>query len=143
MAQNSQASQSGDRVTSSLRPLLPSDAPDMPTVDPRATFVLENTDVNAQVSGNLARVEVTQTFKNPFDVPLDAVYTFPLPDESAVDDLEITLGDRTIKGLIKKREEAQEIFEQARQEGRTASLLEQERANIFPQIGRASCRERG
>ncbi|MEM6501332.1 MAG: VIT domain-containing protein [Cyanobacteria bacterium P01_C01_bin.89] len=133
MAQNSQASQSGDRVTSSLRPLLPSDAPDMPTVDPRATFVLKNTDVNAQVSGNLARVEVTQTFKNPFDVPLDAVYTFPLPDESAVDDLEITLGDRTIKGLIKKREEAQEIFEQARQEGRTASLLEQERANIFTQ----------
>ncbi len=138
MAQHSpaQAGQSGDPITSSLRPLIPSDGPDHPTpptVDPRATFVLENTEVNAQVSGNLARVEVTQTFKNPFEVPLDAVYTFPLPDQSAVDDLEITLGDRTIKGLIKKREEAQEIFEQARQEGRTASLLEQERANIFTQ----------
>ena len=120
-------------VVSSLRPLVPTDGNDKPTVDPRATFVLENTAVNARVSGNLARVEVTQTFTNPFEVPLDAVYTFPLPDESAVDDLEITLGDRTIKGLIKKREEAQEIFEQARQEGRTASLLEQERANIFTQ----------
>ncbi|MEM1426333.1 MAG: VIT domain-containing protein, partial [Cyanobacteria bacterium P01_H01_bin.130] len=116
-----------------LRPLIPIGEDDKPPVDPRATFVLENTAVRARVSGNLARVEVTQTFKNPFDVPLDAVYTFPLPDESAVDDLEITLGDRTIKGLIKKREEAQEIFEQARQEGRTASLLEQERANIFTQ----------
>lgn len=122
-----------ESVVSSLRPLIPAEGEDKPDVDPRATFVLENTAVQARVSGNLARVEVTQTFKNPFEVPLDAVYTFPLPDESAVDDLEITLGDRTIKGLIKKREEAQEIFDKAREEGRTASLLEQERANIFTQ----------
>lgn len=96
-------------------------------------FPLKNTSVNATVSGNVSQVEVTQTFENPFEDPLEAVYVFPLPDEAAVYDMEIKLGDRIIKGSIKKREEAQQIYEQARAEGRTAGLLEQERANIFTQ----------
>ena len=96
-------------------------------------FPLRHTDVQAQVSGNVARVEVTQTFENPYNDPLEAIYVFPLPDEAAVDDMEITIGDRTIRGDIKRREEAQAIYEQAIEEGRTAGLLEQERANIFTQ----------
>ncbi|MEQ8997429.1 MAG: VIT domain-containing protein [Coleofasciculus sp. B1-GNL1-01] len=96
-------------------------------------FPLKHTEVNAKVTGNVSQVEVTQTFENPFAEPLEAVYVFPLPDEAAVYDMEIRIGDRTIKGEIKKREEAQAIYEQARQEGRTAGLLEQERANIFTQ----------
>ncbi|MGB0563029.1 MAG: VIT domain-containing protein [Spirulinaceae cyanobacterium] len=96
-------------------------------------FPLQHTEVNAQIAGNVSRVEVTQTFENPFDVPLEAVYVFPLPDEAAVDDMEIKIGDRIIKGDIKERAEARAIYEQARDEGRTAGLLEQERANIFTQ----------
>lgn len=96
-------------------------------------FPLKHTEVKAKVSGNLSRVEVTQTFENPFSDPLEAVYVFPLPDEAAVDDMEIKIGDRIIKGNIKKREEAQEIYDRARREGRTAGLLEQERDNIFTQ----------
>jgi len=96
-------------------------------------FPLEQTDVQAEIQGNVTRVEVTQTFTNPFDEPLEAVYVFPLPDEAAVDEMEIKLGDRLIKGDIKRREEAQEIYDQAVAEGRTAGLLEQERANIFTQ----------
>lgn len=96
-------------------------------------FPLKHTDVKAKIAGNVSRVEVTQTFENPFKEPLEAVYVFPLPDQAAVDDMEIKIGARTIKGDIKKREEAQEIYERARQEGRTAGLLEQERDNIFTQ----------
>lgn len=96
-------------------------------------FPLKHTEVKAKIAGNVSRVEVTQTFENPFSNPLEAIYVFPLPDEAAVDDMEIKLGDRMIKGDIKKREEAREIYERARQEGRTAGLLEQERANIFTQ----------
>ncbi|MBD2099188.1 after-VIT domain-containing protein [Trichocoleus sp. FACHB-591] len=96
-------------------------------------FVLKHTEVKAKVAGNISRVEVTQTFENPFKDPLEAIYVFPLPDEAAVDDMEIKIGDRVIKGDIKKREEAQKIYEQARQQGRTAGLLEQERDNIFTQ----------
>ncbi|MBE9225191.1 after-VIT domain-containing protein [Phormidium sp. LEGE 05292] len=96
-------------------------------------FPLKHTEVKAKVSGNVSRVEVTQTFENPFSDPLEAIYVFPLPDEAAVDDMEIKIGDRIIKGNIKKREEAQEIYDRARREGRTAGLLEQERDNIFTQ----------
>ena len=96
-------------------------------------FTLTNTDVKGQISGNISRVEVTQTFQNPYDKPLEAIYVFPLPDQAAVDDMEIKIGDRVIKGEIKKREEAKEIYDRARKEGRTAGLLEQERDNIFTQ----------
>jgi Ca-activated chloride channel homolog len=96
-------------------------------------FPLKHTEVLAQISGNLSRVEVSQKFENPFTKPLEAVYIFPLPAEAAVDEMEIKIGDRTIKGSIKKREEAQRIYEKAKQEGRTAGLLEQERDNIFTQ----------
>jgi Ca-activated chloride channel family protein len=96
-------------------------------------FTLTNTDVKGKISGNISRVEVTQTFQNPYDKPLGAIYVFPLPDQAAVDDMEIKIGDRVIKGDIKKREEAKEIYDRARKEGRTAGLLEQERDNIFTQ----------
>lgn len=96
-------------------------------------FPLKHTEVKAKIAGNLSRVEVTQTFENPFKDPLEAVYVFPLPDEAAVDDMEIKIGSRIIKGDIKRREEAQKIYEQALREGRTAGLLEQERDNIFTQ----------
>ncbi|BAY75764.1 hypothetical protein NIES25_22110 [Nostoc linckia NIES-25] len=99
----------------------------------KLVFPLKHTEVLAKVAGNLSRVEVIQSFENPFTQPLEAVYIFPLPDEAAVDDMEIKIGDRTIKGNIKKREEAQQIYEKAKQEGRTAGLLEQERDNIFTQ----------
>ena len=99
----------------------------------RQAFTLTHTDVKGKVDGNIARVSVTQKFTNPFDKPLEAVYVFPLPDEAAVDDLEIKIGERIIKGNIKRREEARAAYEQARQQGRTAALLEQERDNIFTQ----------
>ncbi|MEH2281291.1 MAG: VIT domain-containing protein [Nostoc sp.] len=96
-------------------------------------FPLKYTEVIAKIAGNLSRVEVIQSFENPFTQPLEAVYIFPLPDEAAVDDMEIKIGDRIIKGNIKKREEAVAIYEKAKQEGRTAGLLEQQRDNIFTQ----------
>ena len=96
-------------------------------------FPLKHTEVQAKIAGNLSRVEVTQSFENPFAKPLEAIYIFPLPDEAAVDDMEIKIGDRIIKGSIKQREEAQQIYQQAKQTGRTAGLLEQERDNIFSQ----------
>ncbi|MEH1939165.1 MAG: VIT domain-containing protein [Nostoc sp.] len=96
-------------------------------------FPLKHTEVKAKIAGNISRVEVTQSFENPFTTTLEAVYIFPLPDEAAVDDMLIRIGDRTIQGSIKKRQEAVAIYEQARKQGQTAGLLEQERDNIFTQ----------
>jgi len=94
---------------------------------------LKHTDVQATVSGFVARVKVTQTFQNPYDEKIEAVYVFPLPHKAAVDDMTMVVGERRIVGLIKRRAEARQIYEQALERGATAALLEQERPNIFTQ----------
>ena len=94
---------------------------------------LKHTDVNGQISGFLARVSVTQEFINTGKEPIEAVYKFPLPSDAAVDDMEMVIGKRTIKGLIKEKQEARKMFEDARNSGRTAALLDQERPNVFTQ----------
>ena len=94
---------------------------------------LKHTDVKANISGFIARVTVTQTFHNPYDEKIEAVYVFPLPHTAAIDDMTMTVGDRRIVGLIKRRAEAQALYQKAIQQGKTASLLEQERPNIFTQ----------
>jgi Ca-activated chloride channel family protein len=94
---------------------------------------LKHTDVQADISGFVARVKVTQTFHNPTKEKIEAVYVFPLPHEGAVDDMTMVIGERKIVGVIKRRAEARSIYEQALLAGQTAALLEQERPNIFTQ----------
>ncbi|HEY8460443.1 MAG TPA: VIT and VWA domain-containing protein, partial [Blastocatellia bacterium] len=94
---------------------------------------LKHTGVKAEVSGFLARVTLTQEFHNPRDEKVEAVYLFPLPQRSAVDQLTMDVDGRLIRGEIKRREEAQQLFAQARKEGRVAALLDQERPNLFTQ----------
>ena len=96
-------------------------------------LTLKHTEVKAKIAGNISRVEVVQKFENPFPESLEAIYVFPLSDEAAVDDMEIKIGDRIIKADIKRRDEALKIYQKAREQGRTAGLLEQERDNIFTQ----------
>jgi len=94
---------------------------------------LKHTDVQAEISGYIARVTVKQVFQNPFKDKIEAVYTFPLSENGAVDEMQMKVGARVIKGSIKKREEARQIYDQARANGYVASLLDQERTNIFTQ----------
>lgn len=94
---------------------------------------LKHTDVKAEISGFISRAVVTQEFANPFKEKIEAVYTFPLPQGAAVDDLTLVVGDRTVRGLIKRREEARAVYESAREAGHVTSLLDQERPNIFTQ----------
>lgn len=99
------------------------------------TFALPlmHTDVEAEISGFVADVAVHQLYSNPFEQPIEAVYLFPLPDNAAVDDMQMRIGDRVIVGEIKRRAEAKQIYEAARDAGKTASLLDQERPNVFQQ----------
>ena len=103
------------------------------TADGQSACPLKHTDVKAEISGALGRVTVTQEFQNPFQVKIEAVYTFPLPAAAAVDDMTMLIGDRTIRAKIKRREEARAIYDAARQAGQVAGLLDQERPNIFTQ----------
>lgn len=100
---------------------------------PTTPFVLEHTDVVAEVTGFVSAVTVTQRFKNPFTKPVEAIYVFPLPENAGVDEMTLTAGTRVIRATIQKRAEARRLYEAAKSQGRRAALLDQERPNLFTQ----------
>src|SRR5438094_923657 len=100
---------------------------------PLGACALRHTDVAVEISGFVARVTVTQLFASRFTEPVEAIYTFPLSDRAAVDAMSMRTGERTIRGEIKRREEARRLYEAARAAGQVAALLDQERPNIFTQ----------
>jgi len=89
------------------------------------------TDIDITVSGPIARGVVSQTFRNVADVFVDGKYVFPLPEGAAVDTLRMRVADRWIEGTVEEKEEALEIFQEAKEAGQVASLVEQERPNVF------------
>jgi Ca-activated chloride channel homolog len=91
----------------------------------------QSTTLSARVTANVARVYVTQTFTNQSEDWVEGLYVFPLSTGVAVDELEMQIGDRWIRGEIKPRETAHAIYEQARSEGKRASLVDQNRPNMF------------
>ncbi|MGB0505106.1 MAG: marine proteobacterial sortase target protein, partial [Pikeienuella sp.] len=95
------------------------------------TAPLVSTDVKISVSGPIARAVVTQRFENPSDQWVEGVYVFPLPENAAVDTLRMRVGSRFIEGDIKEKRAARAEFEQAKAEGKVASLVEQLRPNMF------------
>src|SRR6267142_854214 len=99
----------------------------------KALCPLKHTDVRAEISGFLARVNVTQEFENSLNEKIEAVYVFPLPANAAVDEMTMVVGERTVRGKILRREEAQAVYDAAKSGGQVASLLNQERPNIFTQ----------
>ena len=101
--------------------------------NPKSVCPLKHTDVKAEISGFISRVVVTQEFENPFKEKIEAVYTFPLPQRAAVDDMTMIIGERTVRGKILPREEAEAVYEAAKSSGQVAGLLNQERPNIFTQ----------
>ena len=95
-----------------------------------AAPVLE-TQARFRVSGLIARATVAQRFRNATDEWVEGVYVFPLPEQAAVDHLLMKVGERTIEGQIRERAQAKAEYQQAKAEGKKASLVEQERPNIF------------
>jgi Ca-activated chloride channel family protein len=125
--------QSGPATASPAEPSTPGA---LTVAQPDGTVVelpLRHTKVAIEVTAFVARATIEQVFANPFNEPVEAVYTFPLGERAAVDDFELQVGDRTIRGQIKPRDEARAIYERARASGYQAALLEQERPNVFTQ----------
>jgi Ca-activated chloride channel family protein len=95
------------------------------------TLPLKSTSVKAAIAGVIADVKVTQVYRNTGASPLEAVYVFPGSTRSAVYGMKMTIGERTIEAQIQERGQARATYEHAKAEGRTASLLEQHRPNVF------------
>ena len=96
-----------------------------------STATLLNTDVEMSISGLVARVSVRQEFRNTSSDWVEGVYVFPLPDKAAVDHMRLHIGDRFIEGEIQERQHAKKTYEAAKKSGKKASLVEQQRANLF------------
>lgn len=94
---------------------------------------LRHTSFDTMVVGTVAETTVTQRFENPLEEVVEVVYTFPLPHDGAVDEYWLRVGERRIEGRIRRRKEAEEIYEQAKDAGQRAGLLTQERPNVFTQ----------
>ncbi|PHR85059.1 MAG: marine proteobacterial sortase target protein [Colwellia sp.] len=96
----------------------------------RASFPVD-IEANIEINGLVAYLEIKQTFINPYAIALAAKYQFPLPENSAVKQLRIKIGDTEIIGEIMEKKAAKVLYQKAKKQGRKASLVEQHRPNLF------------
>lgn len=97
----------------------------------RGNLPLERLDVRATITGLVGRVVLTTGFVNSHDTALEATYVFPLPDRAAVTGMKMTAGDRTVEAELQERGAAREAYDQAIAAGRRASIVEEERPDVF------------
>ncbi|MGW2306431.1 VIT domain-containing protein [Actinomadura luteofluorescens] len=97
----------------------------------RGNLPLDSVDVHASITGLAAGIEVVQGFRNPFDVPLEATYIFPLPDRAAVTALRMEAADRVIEGRLKERGQARQDYDTAIAAGQRAAIAEEDRPDVF------------
>jgi Ca-activated chloride channel family protein len=95
------------------------------------TAVMLQSSADFRISGMIATVDVTQSFRNDSGNWAEAVYVFPLPEQSAVRAMRIRIGERVIVGEIHERTRAKKIYQHAKAQGKKAGLVEQERPNMF------------
>ena len=124
-------------MTLSIGPLPENAAPPVPDgglgalSTGRGNLPLDSVDVHAALTGLAAAIEVVQGFHNPYDVPLEATYVFPLPDRAAVTALRMETADRTVEGVLKERGEARQAYDHAIAAGRRAAIAEEDRPDVF------------
>ena len=95
------------------------------------TELAVNTGIELDITGLVARVEITQQFSNHGSHWAEGVYRFPLPEGAAVDSMRIKVGERLLVGEIQERESARQTYQKARESGQTATIVEQQRRNQF------------
>jgi len=95
------------------------------------TQLAVSTDIQVDITGLIARVEITQKFSNQGNEWAEGIYRFPLPQGAAVDRMYIKVGERILEGEIQEKETARRVYEKARDNGQTATLVEQQRRNQF------------
>ena len=95
------------------------------------SFPLKETNVSVNINGIFAETFVTQTYSNEGQEPINATYVFPASSRVTIHGMKMEIGDEIITAKIKEKEEARHDYEQAKSEGKSASLLEQQRPNVF------------
>jgi Ca-activated chloride channel family protein len=120
-------SQSGESNDKTLSPyfFVKSDDPETDQLP------LKSTSADVKIAGVIADIRISQVYKNEGKNVLEAIYVFPASTRAAVYDMKMKIGEREIFAVIQEKQKARQTYEQAREEGKTASLLEQMRPNVF------------
>lgn len=96
-----------------------------------AQLPLKSTKVEVDISGVIADVNVKQVYTNTGKSTIEAIYVFPASTRAAVYDMLMKVDGREIRAQIEEKKKARKMYNKAKREGRTSSLLEQERTNVF------------
>ena len=104
---------------------------EMQSVTGGYTELAIDTNIQLDITGLVARVEITQRFSNSSNLWSEGVYRFPLPQGAAVDRMRVKIGKRILEGEIQEKESARRTYQKARDAGQTASIVEQQRRNQF------------
>lgn len=92
---------------------------------------LKKTDVSVNIEGIIASIHVTQSYSNEGTKPVNASYIFPASTKVTIHGMQMQIGNQIVTAKIKEKEEAKQEFEAAKSEGKSASMLSEERSNVF------------
>lgn len=121
----------GDEADKTLAPYFFVQEAGQPADQRADQFPLKDTSVSSTINGVIAETYVTQTYANEGSIPINASYVFPASARVTVHGMKMEIGDEVITAKIKEKEEAKTEFQEAKSEGKSASLLEQQRPNVF------------
>lgn len=111
--------------------------------DKKRALPLAGLEMKSRVLDGVCDTEMIQTFENPFEDPLEAVYVFPLPGTAAIYAFELKVGERVVSGKVQERAQARAAYQEALESGHRAALMEQERDDVFTlQVGNLPPKER-
>ena len=87
--------------------------------------------VNVVINNGFAMTEVQQTFYNPNNQDIEAMYSFPLPKNASLSEVTIYVGEREINGEVLEKQKAQQVYEDEKSRGNEAGLAEKNEFYTF------------
>ena len=93
--------------------------------------VFEGLQVKAELRETLALTTITQSYRNASSKNIEAVYTFPMPLDAVLLEMIVTLGDKTLKGTVLPKQEAEEKYEEAITDGDAPVMLQNPQPGIY------------
>ncbi len=78
--------------------------------------------VGVVLNNGFAKTTVTQVFENATESTIDAIYEFPVPQEAALSEMTIAVGDRVMNGEVLLTDEAEKIYKDQKSQGNQAGL---------------------
>lgn len=87
--------------------------------------------VAVTIEDGYAITSVTQTFHNPHQQELEAIYAFPVPEKAAVGEFTYWIDGVPITGEVMEKQRARQVYEQEKSQGRDTAITEKNAYKTF------------